>query len=129
MTKETMWPDPRRSHEITTCLLAECQRHNVLAIAGYDYLGYHLAVGVCCQSGSMYPVSALYVRDPKGHGTKKTVEGPRLDVDAKVAIILTDPEGLPIVMERLRAVGYDPCVALNWEALPETAEPEELLTP
>jgi orotate phosphoribosyltransferase len=77
-----MWPDPKHYYKITTRLLAECQRHNVNAIAGYDYLGYHLAVGVCCQSGPVYPVSALYVRDPKDHGTKKTVEGPRLDVAA-----------------------------------------------
>jgi hypothetical protein len=124
-----MWPDPKHYYKITTRLLAECQRHNVNAIAGYDYLGYHLAVGVCCQSGPAYPVSALYVRDPKDHGTKKTVEGPRLEADAKVAIILTEPEGLPIAMERLRAVGYDPCVALNWEAFSGAAGPGEGLPP
>jgi hypothetical protein len=121
----TMWPDPKRSHESATRLLAECQRHGVAAIAGYDFLSYHLAAGVCSLSWPMYPVSALYVRDPKGHGTKRAVEGPRLEVDAKVAIVLTNPEGLPIAIERLRAMGYDPCVALNWEALPETAEPAE----
>jgi hypothetical protein len=125
MTKETIWPDPKRYYEITTRLLTECQRHSVTAIAGYDYLGFHLAAGVCCQSSTVYPVSALLVRDPKGHGTKKAVEGPRLEVDARVAIILTEPEGLPIAMERLRAVGYDPCVALNWEALSTTAAPVE----
>jgi hypothetical protein len=114
----TMWPDPQRFHEISTRLLAECQRHSVNAIAGYDYLGYHLAVGVCSRSWPEYPIPALLIRDgQKSHGAKELVAGPRLEVDARVAIVLTDPEGLPIAMERLRAVGYDPCVALNWEAI------------
>jgi hypothetical protein len=77
----------------------------------------------------VYPVSALYVRDPKDHGTKKTVEGPRLEADAKVAIILTDPEGLPIAMKRLRALGYDPCVVLNWEAFLTAVGSDKELTP
>jgi hypothetical protein len=119
-----MWPDPQHSHKIVTRLLAECQRHNVNAIAGYDYLGYHLAAGVCSRSWPIYPIPALLIRDgQKGHGAKELVAGLQLEVDARVAIVLTEPEGLPIAMERLRAVGDDPCVALNWEAMPATAEP------
>jgi hypothetical protein len=121
-----MWPDSERLHKLVSRLLADCQRHNVNAIAGYDYLGYHLAAGVCSQSWPICPIPALLIRNvQKGHGAKELVAGPRLEVDARVAIVLTEPEGLPIAMERLRAVGYDPCVALNWEALSETAEPVE----
>jgi hypothetical protein len=110
--------DPSATYAISTRLLAECREHGVRAIAGYDFLGYHLAVSARVISRPGYPVSALYVREPKDHGTKKTVEGPRLEVDSRVAVIITDPDGLAVAKQRLCDVGYAPVVGLFAEARP-----------
>lgn len=54
-----MWPDPQRTREIATRMLYDRARHSIQAIAGYDFLGYHLASAVCAISYPDYPVTTF----------------------------------------------------------------------
>jgi orotate phosphoribosyltransferase len=62
------------------------------------------------------PLPALIIRkEAKGHGTKAYIEGPNLEVGAKIVVledVVTTGQSAMLAVERLQAAGYNPLQVL-----------------